>query len=129
MNTNEILVNNDDIRFFIEVHLLASKLVPVVVIHSLGGSRANRHHTPNLQSVPHNQHKMRITQATSNPLVYLLALHRGKVRNSLAITTIAAGDNHLPLLDDPCYTKTSRWWQPPRVTRQIPQRNTITKCL
>jgi hypothetical protein len=49
MNTNEILVDNDDIRFFIEVHLLASKLVPVVVIHSLGGSRANMHHTPNPQ--------------------------------------------------------------------------------
>jgi hypothetical protein len=49
MNTNEILIDNDDIRFFIEVHLLASKLVPVVVIHSLGGSRANMHHTPNPQ--------------------------------------------------------------------------------
>jgi hypothetical protein len=36
-------------RFFTEVHLLASKLVSIVVIHSLGGSRANRHHTPNLQ--------------------------------------------------------------------------------
>jgi hypothetical protein len=32
--------------FFIEVHLLADKLVLVVTIHSLGGSRA-RHHTPN----------------------------------------------------------------------------------
>ena len=29
--------------------MLAGKLVPVVVIHSLGGSRANRHHTPNPQ--------------------------------------------------------------------------------
>jgi hypothetical protein len=29
----------------------------------------------------HNQHKMRITQATSNPLEYLLALRRGKVKN------------------------------------------------
>ena len=37
-------------RFYTEVHLLADKLVLVVVIHSLGGSRANRHHTPNLQS-------------------------------------------------------------------------------
>ena len=42
--------DNDDTRFFIEVHLLASKLVLVVAIHSLGGSHANRHHTPNLQS-------------------------------------------------------------------------------
>jgi hypothetical protein len=36
-----------DIRFFIEVHLFAGKLVLVVVIHSLGGSHANWHHTRN----------------------------------------------------------------------------------
>jgi hypothetical protein len=35
--------------FSFEVHLLADKLVPVVTIHSLGGSRANRHHTPKPQ--------------------------------------------------------------------------------
>ena len=55
--------------------MLAGKLVLVVAIHSLGGSRANWHR------VPHNQHKMRITQATSNSLEYLLALHREKVKN------------------------------------------------
>jgi hypothetical protein len=38
--------NND---FSSEVHLLAGKLVPVVAIHSLEGSRANRHHMPNPQ--------------------------------------------------------------------------------
>ena len=32
--------------FFTEVHLLAGKLVLVVVIHSLGGSRAKWHHMP-----------------------------------------------------------------------------------
>jgi hypothetical protein len=37
----EILGDNDDIRFFTEVHLLAGKLVPAVAIHSLGGSRSN----------------------------------------------------------------------------------------
>ena len=36
-------------RFFSKVHLFADKLVPVVVIHSLGGSWANWHHTPNPQ--------------------------------------------------------------------------------
>jgi hypothetical protein len=41
--------NKDDSRFFTEVHLLADKLVLVVAIHSLGGSRANWHHTPNTQ--------------------------------------------------------------------------------
>ena len=45
MNTNEILEDNDDTRFFTEVHLLVGKLVPIVAIHSLGGSRANRHYT------------------------------------------------------------------------------------
>ena len=39
--------NDDTINFSSEVHLLAGKLVPVVAIHSLGGSHANRHHTPN----------------------------------------------------------------------------------
>ena len=34
---------------FTEVHLLAGKLVLVVAIHSLGGLRANWHHTPNPQ--------------------------------------------------------------------------------
>ena len=34
-----------------------------------------------LNRVSHNQHKMRITQATSNSLEYLLALHRRKVKN------------------------------------------------
>jgi hypothetical protein len=36
--------------FFTEVHLLAGKLVLIVTIYSLGGSRANRHHTSNPQS-------------------------------------------------------------------------------
>jgi hypothetical protein len=35
--------------FFIEVHLLAGKLVPVVAIHPLGGSQANWHYTLNPQ--------------------------------------------------------------------------------
>ena len=34
-----------------------------------------------LNTMSHNQHKMRITQATSNLLEYLLALHRGKIKN------------------------------------------------
>ena len=46
----EILKDNDDTRFFTKVHLLAGKLAPIVAIHSLGGSRANRHHMPNPQS-------------------------------------------------------------------------------
>ena len=34
-----------DTKIYPEVHLLAGKLVPVVMTHSLGGSCANRHHT------------------------------------------------------------------------------------
>ena len=71
-----------------------------------------------LDRVPHNQHKMRITQATSNPLEYLLALHRGKGQEPLRITMIGAEDNHQPPLDDPRCSKPSRWWQPPRVTSE-----------
>jgi hypothetical protein len=53
INHNEIQQKpqrQDDTRFFTEVHLLAGKLVLVVVIQSIGGSRANWHHTPNPQS-------------------------------------------------------------------------------
>ena len=80
MKTNHLGINMMNTMIFTEVHLLAGKLVLVVAIHSLGGSCANWHHTPNPR-VPHNQHKMRITQATRNLLEYLLALRRGKVKN------------------------------------------------
>ena len=51
INHNEYqeILRQDDTRFFTEVHLLAGKLVLVVVIHSLGSSRANWHHMPNPQ--------------------------------------------------------------------------------
>ena len=73
--------DNDHKRFFTEVHLLAGKLVLVVVIHSLGGSGANRITCQTYDRVPHNQHKMRITQAMTNPLEYLLAFYQEKVKN------------------------------------------------
>ena len=66
---------------FTKVHLLASKLVHVAVIHSLGGSRANWHHAPNPQSGAAQPTQDGDPQAMSNPLEYLLALHRGKVKN------------------------------------------------
>jgi hypothetical protein len=79
--TTEILEDNDDIRFFNEVHLLANKLIPVVAIHSLRGLRANRHHTPNPQSSAAQPTQDEDPQATSNPLEYILALRREKVKN------------------------------------------------
>ena len=82
MNINEMLEDNDDTRFFTEVHLLAGKQVPIVAIHSLGGSRANWHHTPNpqydvaqsTQDEDHTSHE----QSTRVPF----ALRWGKVKNS-----------------------------------------------
>jgi hypothetical protein len=67
--------------FFFEVHLLAGNLVPVVSIHPLGGSRANRHHAPNLQSGATQQIQDGDPQAMSNPLEYLLALYRENIKN------------------------------------------------
>ena len=68
---------------FTKVHLLAGELLLVVAIHSLGGSALIGFTRQTLNRVPHNQHKMRITQATSNPLEYLLALRQRKVKNPL----------------------------------------------
>ena len=51
MNTKEILGDKMTQDFSSEVHLLAGKLVPIVVIYPLGGSRANRHHTPKSPSL------------------------------------------------------------------------------
>ena len=61
--------------------MLAGKLVPVVAIHPLGDSHANRHHTPNPQSSAAQPTQDKDPQATSNPLEYLLALHQRKVKN------------------------------------------------
>ena len=91
--------------FFTEVHLLADKLVLVVAIHSLGGSRANWHHMPNpqsgaaqpIQDEGHTSHE----QSTRVPFGALL----GKGQEPLTITTIEAGDNHLPPLNDTRCTK------------------------
>ena len=51
-----------------------------MAIHSLEGSRAYRHHTPNPQSGAAQPTQDEDPQATSNPLEYLLALRRGKVK-------------------------------------------------
>ena len=96
--------------------MLAGKLVHVVAIHSLGGSRPYRHHTPNPQSgaaqptqdEDHTSHEQFTKVPFGSP--------PGKGKEPLTITTIGAGDNHHPPLDDPRCSKPSRWRQPPRVT-------------
>jgi hypothetical protein len=119
MNTIEILGDTNETRFFTKVHLLVVKLVPVVAIHSLGGSRANRHHTPNPQSgaaqPTQDEDYTSHEQSTRVPLGSSL----GKGQELLTITMIGARDNHHPPLDDPPCTKPSRWWQPPTETSEI----------
>jgi hypothetical protein len=66
MKSSEIMMTQD---FFTKVYLLVGKLIPIVAIHSLEGSRAYRHHTPNPQSgatqptqdEDHISHKQSIT--------------------------------------------------------------------
>ena len=79
--TNEILKDKMTQDLSSEVHLLPGKVVPIVAIHSLGGSRANRHHMPNPQSGATQPTQDEDPQATSNPLEHLLALCREKVKN------------------------------------------------
>jgi hypothetical protein len=81
MNTKEILRDKMTQDFSSEIHLLASKLVPVMAIHSLGGSRANRHHTPNPQPDAAQPIQDEDPQATRNPLELSLALRRKRHKN------------------------------------------------
>ena len=82
---------------------MPASYVLVVAIHPLGGSRANRHHTPNPQSDAAQPTQDGDPQAKSNPLEYLLALHRGKVKNPSqsprsepkTITNLLAAPSHL----------------------------------
>jgi hypothetical protein len=104
--------------FFIEVHLLSSKLVLVMAINSLGGSRANWHHMPNPQSgaAQPTQDEDHTSNEQSTRVHFGSSLR--KCQEPLTITMIRARDKHLPSLNDPRCTKSSRWQQPPRVTSE-----------
>ena len=73
--------NDDTINFSSEVYLLADKLVLVVAIHSLGGSRANRHHTPNPQLGAAQPTQDEDPQVMRNLLELPLELRRGRHKN------------------------------------------------
>jgi hypothetical protein len=60
--------------FSLRFTLLAGKLVPIVVIHSLGGSCANRHHMPNPQLGATQLTQDEDPQVTRNLLELPLAL-------------------------------------------------------
>jgi hypothetical protein len=82
MNTKEYQRDNDDtINFSSEVHLLAGKLVPIVAIHSLGGSCANRYHMSNPQPGAAQPTQDEDPQATCNPLDLPLELRRKRHKN------------------------------------------------
>ena len=68
--------------FSSEVYLVAGKLVLVVPIHSLGGSRAYRHHTPNPQPGAAQPTQDEDPRAMRNPLKLPLALRWEGTRTS-----------------------------------------------
>jgi hypothetical protein len=102
-----------------EVHLLANKLVSVVVIRPLGGSRANRHHTPNPQSGDAQPTQDGSPQATSNSLELPLMISHGEGTRTPHNLPIRVGDKHHPPLNYPRCSKPSTCRQIPRVTREI----------
>jgi hypothetical protein len=117
--------------FFTEVHLPAGKLVSVMVIHSLGDSRANRHHTPNSQpgAAQPTQDEDHISHEQSTKVSFGSPSEKGQ--EPLTITTIGVKDNHLPPLNDPRCTKPSGWRQPPREiseSRSKTQSPSASKC-
>ena len=72
--------------------MLADKLVPVVAIHSPGGSRANRHHTPNPQLGAAQQTQDEDPQATRNPLELSSVISHGEGTRTPHNPPIGAGD-------------------------------------
>jgi hypothetical protein len=78
MNTNEFLGDKMTQDFSFEVHLLAGKLVPVVVIHPPGGSRANRNHMSNPQPSVAQPTQDGDPQAMSNPLELPFMISHGE---------------------------------------------------
>jgi hypothetical protein len=88
--------------------LLADKLVSVVAIHPLGGSRANRHHTPNPQPGAAQPTQDGDPQARRNPLELLfvrsptrkaqepLTTHRSELKKNTTLRSmILAVPSHL----------------------------------
>ena len=91
------------------VHLLIGKLVHVVAIHQLDGSRANGRYKAHPSAGAAQPLTRRDPQATSNPIEMPFAtLPQGKLKNPLQLSLIGAGDNHLPPLNDPRCSKPSR---------------------
>ena len=71
-----------------------------------------------LNKVPHNQHKDEDHTSHEQFTRVPFDSPPEKGQEPLTITTIRAGDNHQPPLDDPRCSKPSRWQQPPRETHE-----------
>ena len=89
--------------------MLTGKLLLVVAIHTLGGSRANWYHTPNPQygAAQPTQDEDHTSHEQSTRVPFRSPLRKGQ--EPFTITTIGARDNHHPPLNDPRCSKPSRW--------------------
>jgi hypothetical protein len=116
--------------------LLADKLVSIVAIHPLVGSRANRLHMPNPQLGVAQATQDRDPQATSNPLELSFVISHGEGRRT---PQNPSGDGHEQLptrANAPTLLQAVRWRQPPRVTRNLAahmitsaiRSQTLSKC-
>jgi hypothetical protein len=105
--------------FSSEVYLLAGKLVPIVAIHSLRGSCANRHHTPNLQPGATQLTQYGDPQATSNPLELPFMISHEEGTRTPHNPLIGIRDKYHPSLNNHRCSKSSRCRQTPRVTSEI----------
>ena len=98
---------------------LPASYIPVVAIHPLGGSRANRHHTPNPQPGAAQPTQDGDPHATSNLLELPFVISHGEGTRTPHNSPIRARDKHHPLLNDPRCSKLSRCRQTLRVIREI----------
>ena len=117
--TGRIQMTRDN-RFSLKVHVLANTLRPRCIDQTLGGSAAKRCFTNLVHMIGHckNLPTSEVTQWHEQSTRVTFQRSTGEGARPLIITTIGARDNHQPPLNDPHYSKPSRWWQPPRVTRE-----------
>ena len=92
--------NDDTMIFPPRFTCLSTSYVPVVAIHPLGGSRANRHHRPNPQLGAAQPTQDGDQQATSNPLKMPFMISHGEGSRTPHNQREVAKNNHqlLPTL-------------------------------
>ena len=103
--------------------MLTGKQVLVVAIHSLGGSRANWHHTPNPQPGASKSTQYEDSQATSNPLVMPFVISHGVGSKPLTIHRSEPENKHHSLLNDPAAPSHLGVGKTPRVTKETAEKH------